>query len=173
MESSALLEHTQVRQVPVTSDSFVVEISVRPPRELFISFTKKYLFWIKVSKKYIVYFWKQKHCLYVTHCFGRQCLRYRWKNWSLHPEPYSFLLYKENMYMNDPAVGFFQLVPGRFQRLWLGISLCWWHYLIRCIVCDTLGMLLLQTNISLVLFFRVYFSFAVLLFLLFLTLFFN
>ena len=49
------------------SASFLAEISARSPRKLFIFIIWKILFWIKVSNKYFIKFWKRKHCFTCRH----------------------------------------------------------------------------------------------------------
>ena len=54
-----------LRQHWITSSaSFLTEISVSSPRKLFIFIIFKNIFWIKVSKKYFIQFWKRK--LWIT-----------------------------------------------------------------------------------------------------------
>ena len=43
------------------SASFLAEISVRSPRKLYIFMIYKNIFWIKVSKKHFIWFWKQQY----------------------------------------------------------------------------------------------------------------
>ena len=62
----ALVRTTDV----VSSASFLAERSIRSPQKLFILIVWKNIFWIKVSKKYLIYFWKRKHwsCRLFLYC---------------------------------------------------------------------------------------------------------
>ena len=57
-------------QLVFASASFIAELSVRSPQKLFSFVSKNNILWIEVSKKHLIYFWKQKHCYLPTRWLG-------------------------------------------------------------------------------------------------------
>ena len=95
--------------------SFLAEISGRSPRKYFIFIICKNLFWIKVSKKYFIQFWKRKHWLLYYAMTGKysnqsvlqqgckeQCCRFSRNIAQVTPKIMYF--YYQKIYLQDQSI---------------------------------------------------------------------